>query len=253
MAKENSVSNATSDAGTFDLSNGTASGETLLKVSGDGFLAKGNPWFWRQQVENGTHQMSFESNAYVHFQSEIEPVLPRKKDDGFSPGKKVVKVENTVAMADMIEMVTREEGGYLFVLDGNVSVKGELLEIHCLRMNIIVENESNKKWDDFWSYYRGQRNRKCTDEASWPALPGEQAHFDTVMGKGLLLGNTRVEDAEWGIVSGEKIELDKGTGKARVVGTEQKKPRLDLPNFGEINLQDYENHKRNHQISERRN
>ena len=236
VAKENSVSNATSDAGTFDLSNGTASGETLLKVSGDGFLAKGNPWFWRQQVENGTHQMSFESNAYVHFQSEIEPVLPRKKDDGFSPGKKVVKVENTVAMADMIEMVTREEGGYLFVLDGNVSVKGELLEIHCLRMDIIVENESNKSGMTFGRITEVNATGNVQMKQVGRLCQANRLTLDTVMGKGLLLGNAKVEDAEWGIVSGEKIELDKGTGRARVVGTEQKKPRLDLPNFGEINL-----------------
>ena len=38
-----------------------------------------------------------------------------------------------------------------------------------------------------------------------------------------------------GIVSGEKIELDKGT-EGQGLGTEKKKPRLDLPNFGEINL-----------------
>ena len=124
ISKGNSISNATSNEGTFNLGNSTAHGQTLLEVSGDGFIVKGDSWVWKQQAKEGIHQMELRSNTYVYFQSEIEPILPSKKEVVGKVEKKMVKVAKTTAMAEVIELITRDEGGYLFVLDGNVSVRG---------------------------------------------------------------------------------------------------------------------------------
>ena len=97
-----------------------------------------------EETENGLHQLSFGSKAYVSFKSEIDPVLPVKRKRPGTPEKKVVNVGNTVAVADFDRIGHAGKGGYQFVLDGNVSVKGESLEIFCLKMEVMVENEHNQ-------------------------------------------------------------------------------------------------------------
>ena len=102
-------------------------------------------------------------------------------------------------------------------------------------MNIIVENESNKSGMTFGRITEVNATGNVLMKQVGRLCQANRLTLDTVMGKGLLLGNARVEDTEWGIVSGEKIELDKGR-KGKGCGHRKKKPRLDLPNFGEINL-----------------
>ena len=236
VSKANQLSNATSDAGTFDLSNSTASGDTLLKVAGDGYTAEGNDWAWREETENGLHQLSFGSKAYVSFKSEIDPLLPVKRKRPDTPEKKVVNVGNTVAVADLIELVTLEKGGYLFVLDGNVSVKAESLEIFCLKMEVMVENENNQSKMNFGRITEVVATGSVKMKQVGRVCQADKLKLDTIAGHGLLFGNAIVEDKEWGIVFGEKIELEKSTGRARVIGTDEKRPRLELPNLGKINL-----------------
>ena len=241
ISKGNSISNATSDEGTFNLGNSTAHGQTLLEVSGDGFIAKGDSWVWKQQANEGTHQMELRSNTYVYFQSEIEPILPSKKEVAGKVETKMVKVANTTAMAQVIELITRDKGGYLFVLDGNVSIKGDSLEIFCSRMDVVVENDSNQSEMSFGRITEVNATGNVRMNQLGRVCRADVLILDTIEGKGLLLGNAKVEDVEWGAVSGEKVELDKNGGRARVIGTDKNKPRLELPNFGKINLPGFRN------------
>ena len=51
------------------------------------------------------HQMSLESDTYVYFQSEIEPSF-RAKKSCWQIETKISKLQNTKAMADVIDFVS---------------------------------------------------------------------------------------------------------------------------------------------------
>ena len=141
-------------------------------------------------------------------------------------------------------MYKRQKGGYLFVLDGNVSIKGDSLEIFCSRMDVVVENDSNQSEMSFGRITEVNATGNIRMNQLGRVCRADVLILDTIEGKGLLLGNAKVEDVEWGAVSGEKVELDKNGGRARVIGTDKNKPRLELPNFGKINLPGFRNSKK---------
>ena len=43
-----------------------------------------------------------------------------------------------------MEFFAIKKGGYRFILDGNVSINGDSLEIKCMKMEILVEQDQNK-------------------------------------------------------------------------------------------------------------
>lgn len=245
LASDNIVFNASSALGSFDLTNGTATGETFLQVSGDGFSAKGNTWSWQQQSDAGLHQMSLESDAYVLFRSEVEPVLPAGKKVAGKSKKEISNLQNTKATADVIDFVSHDHGGYLFILEGNVLVKSESLEIVCSKMEIRVESDQNQTENSSARITEMNATGNVKMKQSGRICEADNITLDTVGGYGLLVGNARVQDDEWGIVTGEKVELDKTSGRARVIGTGVTKPRLELPDVGKISLPGLRKSKKN--------
>ena len=78
---------ASSD-GIFDLRKGIARGDTSLNVLSRYFSGKRNQWSWQEISEKGSHQLTFASDAYVYFKSEIEPIIAKPAVEKTSPAKK---------------------------------------------------------------------------------------------------------------------------------------------------------------------
>ena len=236
IINDDALTRASSDVGIFDLSKGTARGDTSLNVLSNVFQASGNQWSWQEISEKGSHQLTFASDAYVYFKSEIEPVIAKPAVEKNSPAKKKNKIEKTVANADVMEFFAIKQGGYRFILDGNVSINGDSLEIKCMKMEILVEQDQNRSEISYGRISEVRASGNVRMKQLGRICRADNLILDTTNGKGLLTGNARVEDAEWGFVSGEKVELDRETGKARVLGDKSARPRLELPNLGKIKL-----------------
>ena len=72
---ENTLTQARSERGTFDMSRGKAWGEKALEVEGNGYFAAGKNWEWREETSEGFHEITFDSDAFVHFKSDLDPIL----------------------------------------------------------------------------------------------------------------------------------------------------------------------------------
>jgi lipopolysaccharide export system protein LptA len=236
ITNDAALTKASSDVGIFDLSKGTARGDTELNVLSNLFQASGNKWSWQEVSEKGSHQLTFASDAYVYFKSEIEPVLAKPAVEKDSSPKKKTKIEKTVANADVMEFFAIKKGGYRFILDGNVSINGESLEIKCMKMEILVEQDQNKSEMSYGRISEVRASGNVLMKQLGRICRADSLILDTINGKGLLEGNAKVEDAEWGLVTGKKVELDRETGKARVLGDKSTRPRLELPNMRKIKL-----------------
>ena len=224
VTNDDALTRASSDVGIFDLSKGTARGNTSLNVLSNLFQASGNKWSWFEISEKGSHHLTFASDAYVFFESEIEPVLAKPAVEIDSTAKKKNKIEKTVANADVIELFALKKGGYRFILDGNVSINSDSLEIKCMKMEILVEQDQNKSEITYGRISEVRASGNVRMKQLGRVCRADNLFLDTINGKGLLTGNARVEDAKWGLVTGEKVELDRETGRARVLGDESADP-----------------------------
>ena len=61
-----------------------------FNVLSDVFQASGNQWSWQEISEKGSHQLTFASDAYVYFKSEIEPIIAKPAVEKTSPAKKKI-------------------------------------------------------------------------------------------------------------------------------------------------------------------
>lgn len=233
---ENTLTQARSERGTFDMSRGKAWGEKALEVEGNGYFAAGKNWEWREETSEGFHEITFDSDAFVHFKSDLDPILSTDEKKSQKAEKKNPALEETNATAEIIEFLSLEEGGYRFLLDGNVSVQGETLEIKCVRMEILVEHDTNKSVAKLGRISKVIATGRVRMKQPGRICFSDNLTLDTVSGFGVLKGNARVEDEEWGVVKGDKVELDRETGKARVIGNEKARATLNLPNMEKIRL-----------------
>lgn len=233
---ENTLTQAKSESGTFDMNRGKAWGEKALEVEGNGYFAAGKNWEWREETSEGFHEITFNSDAYVHFKSDLDPILSTDEKKPQKTKKKNSALEKTNATAEIIEFLSLEEGGYRFLLDGNVSVQGETLEIKCLRMEILVEQDTNKSVAKFGRISRVIATGRVRMKQPGRICFSDNLTLDTVSGFGVMEGNARVEDEEWGVIKGEQVELDRETGKARVIGNKQVPATLNLPNMENMRL-----------------
>lgn len=232
----NGLSHAKSEFGIFDINHGKAWGETTLEVRGDGYLAKGKNWSWNEKTEVGSHQMTFTSEAYVHFMSDLDPILKTSNGVSEKIAPKRSLLNKTIAKAEIIEFLSVEKEGYRFFLDGNVVVKGQGLGIECQKMEILVESDSNGSDGGFGKISKVNAFGKVRLDQIGRTCYADTLTLDTVEGKGLLEGNARVEDKDWGVVVGERVELDRETGKAKVIGDENERASIEFKNLGEIRL-----------------
>jgi lipopolysaccharide export system protein LptA len=232
----NRLSNAKSASGMFDMSKGRAWGDSTLEVTGDGYVAKGKKWLWNEKTELGSHQMTFNSDAYVYFQSALDPILDTPNKNFKKPLSQKPVLNKTTAVAKRIEFLSIEEEGYRFFLDGNVEVTGEALAIACQQMEILIESDRNGSQGMVGKIsYVNAVGRVRLDQAGRICY-ADSLVLDTVEGTGLLSGNARVEDTDWGVVVGEKIELDRETGRAKVIGGENERASVEFQNLGEVRL-----------------
>ncbi len=238
MISADTITKASSQAGVFDLNQGSAHGASMLKILGDIFHAQGSQWSWQEFPAKGMHHLTFTSDAYVHFQADIDPLLanPVRVEEKTKTSKRKKEVASTQVTADEMEFFTMKKGGYLFTFDGNVSIKSEVLKIECLEMEVLVEQDRNQSWRSYGRIAEVRAKGEVKMRQTARVCMAESLILDTINGKGLLTGNARVEDAEWGVVTGEKVELDRESGKARVLGDRDSRPRLELPNLGKIKL-----------------
>ena len=228
-----------SDFGCFDFQNGIAKGNSPLFALGDGFMAEGNKWIWREGTNLGLNHISLLNGGTVSF------------DPDFSNGQRTSHVKlkrsheklsnaldknETSASADIIEFLELGGGDFQFNLEGNVSILGNELEIECSKMEIMVVKDHNSTEGDLgeiseikaWgNVLMIQRNRTCRANI---------VILDTQDGSGFLEGNATVEDSNWGVVKGNKIVLDKKSGRASVVGNSEQRPKIEFPNAGRFPL-----------------
>ena len=236
MTEAETITKASSQAGVFDLNQGSAHGGSTLKILGDIFHAQGSQWSWQELPAEGKHHLTFASDAYVHFQTGLNPVLakPDRVEKKTSTMKK--EIESTQVTADEMEFFAMKKGGYRFILDGNVSIQSESLKIECMEMEILMEQDRNQSGGSYGRIAEVRAKGEVKMRQTARVCMADSLILDTINGKGLLTGNARVEDAEWGVVTGEKVELDRESGKARVLGDKDSRPRLEIPNLGKIKL-----------------
>ena len=245
IAGRDQVMEAKSSLGLFDVVEGKAHGNELLKVRGKGFRAHGINWLWQQKTRDGLHRMTFQDEAIVKFSFD-----PTSADAYISPTYHESTVNETnsaeqnsfpseskqesLAESDFIEFIALKEGGYRFSLDGNVSIKGEDIEISCSRMQIFLTSDQNESSDQI-----GKIKEIQAFDSIVLKQPGRICHADTLsfdgqLGNFILYGNAKVVDDQWGTAVGEKIILEKGRRRARILKANEKRPRLSFPAIDDL-------------------
>ena len=229
---------AESDKGVFNLAERKAQGETRMTLTGSGFEAEGEGWSFEEKDRAKKHRFIFEENTRIAFEhpfSELLAGLPPASPNPLLPPTKSAKEkkhENTnpfpsIAYAERFEVISLQDGGHQFLLEGKVSVTTENASISCESAEIQLSKGSDGAGEVSAIHSIGSVNLKQLGRECW----ADQLMWDANDSKVSLLGNARVMDDEWGEATGEKILLEKGKGRAQVIGGSQGRSKLSLPNL----------------------
>lgn len=238
LGRDKTSSLARSDSGIFDLAGRTAAGDNRMTLTGNGFEAEGQDWSFEEQGRDDILRFVFDENTRIAFehpfnellaglpQSSSHPLLPPSK----SSLKKKMENKNpfpSIAHAERFEVISLPDGGHQFLLDGNVSVNTEDASITCKFAEIKLSTRTDGPGEVSSILATGSVNLKQLGRECW----ADQLEWDSNDSQVSLLGNARVMDGEWGVASGEKILLEKGKGRAQVIGGNQGRSKLSLPNL----------------------
>ena len=229
---------AESDQGVFNLAERKAEGESRMTLTGSGFEAEGEGWSFEEKDRTKNHRFIFEENTRIAFEhpfSELLAGLPPASPNPLLPptqSSKKKKQENTnpfpsIAYAERFEVISLQDGGHQFLLEGNVSVTTEDASISCESAEILLSKRPDGPGEVSDIHATGSVNLKQLGRKCW----ADQLMWDANDSKVSLLGNARVMDDEWGEATGEKILLEKGKGRAQVIGGKQGRSKLSLPNL----------------------
>ena len=230
---------AQSNFGDFSLRLGQAHGNSVLKVSGNGFYVTGKDWIWTSTTEMGENQMVFKKRGKIRFNQGLGNFFAMDTREDYKSCEAEIDAEQkesnnknlkpTVAEADYLEFLSIEENSHRFLLNGNVSVDGKNLFLTCDKMEVLFnkdENTSSAPIGKISSIYAtGDIVLKQNGRTSY----SDNMTLDLKAGTALLRGNARVVDDEWGEAVGETIILEKGKRMAKVLGGKNVRPKLELP------------------------
>ena len=237
LGEDESPTNASAQQGIFFLNEGRAEGEKTIKIDGEGFLVRGEDWNWEENTRFGKNKFSIERNGFASFEGNIAQADRVKTPSKLKPvSRKLKNLGSLNASATSIELVSIDKGGHEFIFEGNVSIIGNEFDISCGEMKIIIDqNETDKKFP---------KRRISTIIASGTVRMkqlgrtsiSESLVLDALNGEIILEGNAKVEDSEWGTVTGKRILLDRESSRAKVLGGENERPRIIIPNLNKISL-----------------
>ena len=230
-------SNARSRQGIFQPKEGKAWGESVLEVEGSGYLAEGKRWLWKNEIEDGEQLMAFQENGKVLFEDDLlierntesRGSIDENQSDSEAVEKK--KLFKTLAQAEYIEVLELSPIQNRFLLKKKVEVRSIDLNISCDSMEIFFDKDSNRT-----------KNSKSLGRISRIVAIGNVQMFqdgrnsfadglriDVISGEAVLSGNARVEDEDYGVAKGNEIILERGKRRAKIVGTDEERPSLQLP------------------------
>ena len=237
LGQDDSPTNASAQQGMFFLNEGRALGEKTIKIDGDGFLVRGEDWNWEENTKFGKNKFSIGRNGFASFEGNIAQTDRVKIPSKIMPeSRKAKDLGSLNASATSIELLSIEKGGHEFIFEGNVSIIGDEFDISCGKMKIIIDQNGTDK--------KNQKRRISTITASGIVRMkqlgrtsiSESLVLDALKGEIVLEGNAKVEDSEWGTVTGNRIFLDRESSRARVLGGENERPRILIPNLDKISL-----------------
>ena len=237
LGEYNSPTTASAVQGIFFLKEGRARGKESIEIEGEDFQVKGEDWNWEENTQLGKNKFLIERKGFVSFEGNIAQtdklkISPKVKSESHNSRD----IGSLNASATSIELLSIDKGGHEFIFEGNVSIIGNGLDISCGKMKIIIDqnvkdqNSSKRRISSITASGTVRMNQLGRSSTSQSLI------LDAINGEILLEGNAKVEDSEWGTVTGKKILLDRESSRAKVLGGENERPRIVIPNIDKISL-----------------